>query len=512
MQRFSVLRFIRSMRSIRSIRVRLVLSYVLLTVLTVAVLVLLALTLIRATVNRQEVEALRVNAEAIAKQAMPYMAPVPQMRELDRLAHASAFLGNVRVRILDDENRAIVDSQRPSAQQEISIDGVKFRLVRRSDNAYGTRFVFEMVPDDEPANAIETMPTEIGITQIALSPIAAPNGRGAPTGYIEVTATRAPSNRSVSDTAQALALAGLVAIGIAAVLGLLVSRGLLAPLRQLATAANQMGRGDLSARTHIAARQDEIGQVANQFDQMATQLQGAFADLQSERDALRRFIADASHELRTPITALRMFNELLQGQASSDEQTRAEFLSESQRQLSRLEWITQNLLDLSRLDAGLSRLSLTQVDLGELAASVAAGFKPAAMEKPVTLLVRKPQQAVLAQVDRTRLEMALSNLIENALKFTPSGGQVEVSVRRAERAECTERAIELSVSDSGMGIAADDVPHVFDRFYRGQNVGSVPGNGLGLSIVQSIAQAHGGQVRVMSETGKGSMFVIELPI
>lgn len=482
----------------------------LLTVLTVAVLVLLALTLIRATVARQEMESLRVNAEAIAQQAMPYMAPVPQKRELDRLARASAFLGNVRVRVLDEDQRVIVDSQRPSAQQEISIDGVKFRLVRRTDSANGTRFVFEMVPNETSSAASEPVfVAEVGSnsnTQTALSPIASGRERGVPAGYIEVTAACTPSSQSLANTAQALALAGLVAIGLAALLGLLVSRGLLAPLRQLAAAANQMGQGDLTARTQIATRRDEIGQVANQFDQMATKLQGAFADLQSERDALRRFIADASHELRTPITALRMFNELLQGRASSNENTRAEFLSESQKQLTRLEWITQNLLDLSRLDAGLSKLNFAQVDLGELAASVAAGFKPVAMEKQVALLVRKPQQAVLAQVDRARMEMAISNLIENAVKFTPSGGQIEVSVRR------TERVYEISVSDSGMGIPADDAPHVFDRFYRGQNTGAVQGNGLGLAIVQSIAVAHGGRARLVSEAGPGSTFVIELPL
>jgi signal transduction histidine kinase len=136
--------------------------------------------------------------------------------------------------------------------------------------------------------------------------------------------------------------------------------------------------------------------------------------------------------------------------------------------------------------------------------SVAAGFKPAAMEKGVTLQVRKPQQPVLAQVDCARMEMALSNLIENAVKFTPSGGAVEVSVRR------TEQAIELSVSDTGVGIPEADVPHVFDRFYRGQNANAMQGDGLGLAIVQSIAQAHGGAFRVVSEVGQGSTFMIEL--
>ena len=479
----------------------------LLTVVTVAVLIALALTLIRATVNRQEVESLQGNAEAIAKQAVPLMASGPRLRELDRLARASAFLGNVRVRVLDSHNHAIVDSQGPAARQEITIDGVKFRLVRRDDSVYGSRMVFEMVPDDDSSDANAAVPVaEPNNVRTARAPIADAGGTDAPVGYIEVTTPRTTSSRSLADTAQALALAGLVAIGIAALMGLLVSRGLLAPLRQLAATANQMGQGDLTARTQISARRDEIGQVANQFDQMAARLQQTFADLQTERDALRRFIADASHELRTPITALRMFNELLQGQASSDENTRAEFLSESQKQLGRLEWITQNLLDLSRLDAGLIQLTRTQEDLGEVAVSVANGFKPSAAEREVDLLVRKPQEVVMAQVDRARMEMALSNLIENAVKFTPSGGQVEISVRR------TGDAVELSVSDSGIGIPNEDLPHVFDRFYRGGNTRRVQGNGLGLAIVQSIAQAHGGQVRLMSEAGAGSTFVIVIPV
>jgi signal transduction histidine kinase len=128
------------------------------------------------------------------------------------------------------------------------------------------------------------------------------------------------------------------------------------------------------------------------------------------------------------------------------------------------------------------------------------------MDKNVALLVRKPHEPVLAQVDGVRLEMALSNLIENAVKFTLSGGAVTVSLRR------TERAIELSVSDTGLGIPVEDLPHVFDRFYRGQNVDAVQGNGLGLAIVQSIAQAHGGQVRATSKLGQGSTFTIELPM
>src|SRR5690606_28737522 len=143
----------------------------------------------------------------------------------------------------------------------------------------------------------------------------------------------------------------------AAVVGWAVSRGLTAPIQQLAHTAGRMQAGDLTARAPVHS-QDELGALARQFNRMADQLQSSFGALQQERETLRRFVADASHELRTPMTALRTFTELLQGNAGNDAASRAEFLQESQAQLARLEWITRNLLDLSRLDAGVADLEM----------------------------------------------------------------------------------------------------------------------------------------------------------
>jgi signal transduction histidine kinase len=237
---------------------------------------------------------------------------------------------------------------------------------------------------------------------------------------------------------------------------------------------------------------------------MAAELQRSFAELEAERDALRHFVADASHELRTPITALRMHNELAQGPARNDPAARDEFLQESQRQIERLEWITRNLLDLSRLDAGLVGLDWAQHDAGDVARAAASPFRLVAQEKRIDLVLALPDEPLPARCDRQRLELAVSNLIDNALKFTPPGGRVEVGAAREAA------GIRIWVADDGPGIDPADLPHLFERFYRGRS-SAARGSGLGLAIVKSIIQAHGGQTRVESAPGRGSRFELDLP-
>lgn len=527
-----------------SLRWRLVASYVLLTGLTVGVIVLLATTLLRQYIERQETEALQANAEAIAQQALPLLSK-GRRAELERLARTAAFLSNTRVNILNKDRHTVVDSGRPPADQVIMLitpgvdlnadnpmrflslqvfdetmqrdinlenlpPGSKFMMARRVNTPFGTRLLFEDMLDPSAMQFVDTVqPPETGVLR-TFDVAVVQSGDSDLTnllGYVQVSSRRDINTDTLRPIVQNLAIAGGVAAVLAAVMGLLVSSGLTRPVQRLTLTVNRISQGDLSARTQLAPTEqpnDEIGQLAGQFDQMAARLQTSFGELAAERDALRRFIADASHELRTPITALRMYNELLQGQADDNPATRREFLAATQQQLARLEWITQNLLDLSRLDAGLIKLNLTETHAQALLQRVIAPFAALAQQKPITLdIVAAPDLSV--RCDSARMEMVLGNLVDNAIKFTPAGGQITLTAQRVAD------AVEFSVRDTGVGIPEADLPHIFDRFYRGQNESLAAGNGLGLAIVRSIVQAHGGRVDVGSTVGQGTRFAVQLP-
>ncbi|MDW8319485.1 MAG: HAMP domain-containing sensor histidine kinase [Anaerolineae bacterium] len=539
----------------RSIRWRLVASFVGLTLLTVAVVGVVGLSLVRQLTVQREVAFLQANASAIASQAEALLRRGYDLSRLQDLAHTAAFLSDTRVRILDSSRRVLVDTgPRTEVEELVWVDpvtqawlqqaqatgqapgtviltlptnrpwvklwpeverflaenlpaGTEYIVVQRVVGAGGSRVEFRTgrvpnqvaQPTPEPAAGALAAASPRS-TQVIVAPIGDP---AQPWGFVELSGGLDTSRQAVDTARRAFTLAGLGATLLALAIGLLVSRSLAAPLDSLAATASRMGAGDLSARAPVTT-QDEIGQVATQFNRMAERLETSFAELAAERDALRRFVADASHELRTPITALRSFVELLQGPAADDAEARAEFLAESAAQINRLEWITQNLLNLSRLDAGLVSLDLAVHDAGEIVADTAAAFKARAAEKDIALAVETPDRPLLVRCDRPRLELALTNLLDNALKFTPSGGAVTAG------AKATPAGVALWVSDTGPGVDPEDLPRIFERFYRGRNNGA-PGSGLGLSIVHSIVQAHHGRVTVDNRPGEGCTFTIEIP-
>lgn len=548
----------------RSIRARLILSYVMLTLLTVGLVGSLALLLVQRRVQRQEQAQLRENAEAVARQAESLVWPTAQLGELQELTETAAFVGDNRVRIWDAEHRLLADSgggtgeavlwvlppaewrmhmedgegppfliMMPGARRHSSMEEwddlldelppeTAYTLIRRWEGMWGQRFVFQTTPEGTPLPR-EGRPDKLPRERLAgvlgdrrsggeaLASIGAPDGSTG--GYVEVSGGPDLSSSVLRTIGGAIWLAAGGTAVLAVIVGLVVSQGLSAPVRSLTTTTDRMGRGDLSVRASVRGR-GEFAHLAGQFNQMAGRLETSFSDLETERDALRRFIADASHELRTPITALKSFVALLQGPAADDPQAQAEFLAESQVQIERLEWITRDLLDLSRLDAGLAALDLAEHDVGELIEAAAAGLGAQAREKKIVLSLHLPHPALVLCCDRTRIEMAISNLLDNALKYTPAGGEVEVG------AFLHEEHVRIWVRDTGCGILPEDQSRIFERFARGQRARDAvdgtacpraEGSGLGLAIVKSIAQAHGGRVWVESEVGAGSLFVIEVP-
>ncbi len=304
----------------------------------------------------------------------------------------------------------------------------------------------------------------------------------------------------------ALFAAGLAALAVSLLVGTLAARRLTGPLARLRRASGRLAQGDLDERSPRFGIV-EVDDLAQAFNLMADQLSESVRMLQADRDRLREFVADVSHELRTPIAALRTFTELQRDGGVDDEQ-RAEFLDRSTEQISRLEWMSTNLLDLSRIDSGIFPLDMRSGDIRDPVRSVVEAQAEVAEQRGVSLVSQVPTNPVMLRFDRERVVQLLTNLVGNALKFTQRGGEVVVSL-----ADGTDAAL-LEVRDSGPGIPEAELPLVFDRFFRGTNVGEAraSGSGLGLAIARSIVEMHGGTISVASVVGAGSTFSVSLPL
>jgi signal transduction histidine kinase len=331
-----------------------------------------------------------------------------------------------------------------------------------------------------------------------------PDGTGAP--YIVVVSD--PFTTREATLAQirgALVGAGLLALLVSLVTGVIAARGLTVPISRLRVVAGHVAQGHLDERA-VPSGVVEIDELGQQFNVTADRLAGTLRMLEADRDRLREFVADVSHELRTPIAALRLYTELLSSD-DVDDATRQEFLERSTEQIGRLEWLSTNLLDLSRIDAGIFPLDVHEGDLRDPIQAVVQALSEDAVERGVALDSAVPADPVEVRFDRERIVQLMTNLIGNALKFTPRGGGV--SVRLDEGGD----EVTILVRDTGHGIPADELPRIFERFYRGTNTGEAraSGSGLGLAIVRSIVEMHGGRIDLTSEVGRGTEFRITLP-
>jgi len=295
---------------------------------------------------------------------------------------------------------------------------------------------------------------------------------------------------------RALLWAGLLAGGLGIGLGLLLAYQIIAPLRKLRAAAAAIAGGDLSQRVNVTT-QDEIGDLAGAFNHMTSELE--------RHQALRRnLVADIAHELRTPLSVVRgSLEAMLDGVHPLDE-THVTPVYEETLLLQRL---VDDLRLLSLADAGQLALEMRPVGMGELVVSVVKGADAVAKEQRITLKSQVEPDLPSVRGDAQRLRQVLNNLLGNALRHTPPGGHVEVSARP------TGRGIEVTVTDSGPGIAREDLPHVFERFYRGDRSRTRRngGTGLGLSIARKLVEAHGGNISVGSAPERGTCFTFWLP-
>ncbi len=340
----------------------------------------------------------------------------------------------------------------------------------------------------------------VQINQSRLRAYVAPltNTQGRVVGVVELAQNLRDVDMTLARLGAEIAVSIMAALGIAAIGGALLARSALAPIDQISRTAHAITRAhDLGKRIEGAGSSDEVGRLASTINEMLARIEELFRVQQ-------RFVADVSHELRSPLTAMRGNLDLLRRGAAVHPETREEGLAAIDSEVARMSRMVSDLLLLARADAGVP-IAKQDVELDTLLLDVYRQSRMSADGVKVSLGT-EDQATILG--DRDRLKQALLNLVGNAIKYTPSGGEVKLSLEK------DQEWVRIAVRDTGIGIAPEHIPHLFDRFYRVDKARArdAGGAGLGLAIAKSVVDAHNGKITVESQPGKGSTFTIWLPL
>jgi two-component system sensor histidine kinase MprB len=314
-------------------------------------------------------------------------------------------------------------------------------------------------------------------------------------GYaVSVTRTLTEVDDALARIRLFLGLVALGGVGAAVALGLVVSRAALAPVRRLTEATERVrATGDLSERIEVGG-QDELTRLADSFNAMLGALEGSTQALEESARAQRQLVADASHELRTPLTSLRTNFEVLATGRELPADERRRLLDDVVEQIGEMTTLIAELIELARGADQPRRTEDVRLDL-----LTAEAVERAQRDRPGVEFTTDLTESVVVGVP-TSLERAIVNLLDNAAKWSPPGGEIEVSVRDGR----------VVVRDHGPGIDDEDLPHVFDRFYRSPSARTLPGSGLGLAIVRQVAESHGGNVQAERAEGGGTRVTLSL--
>jgi signal transduction histidine kinase len=300
-----------------------------------------------------------------------------------------------------------------------------------------------------------------------------------------------------------------VSIIIAGAAGLVIFRLVLRRLRRLEDLATRVTEGDLDARVPSPGS-DEIGRLGDRLNRMTASLAEAKQRVEHSDRQRRQLLADISHELATPLTSIRGYTEtLLDPSMTLSDDERASYLRHVLDESERMDLLIQDLLELTRLEAGASDLNKERLDWAALCRNTIERFRPRFDNAGVSIRWDGPAEEAWLEADGRRLEQVLENLLVNALRYVPQDGTVSLTLE-AVTDDDTKR-FRLTIIDDGPGFPPEDLPHVFDRFYRGDPARSTGGSGLGLAIVQEIVRRHNGAVRADNRTPSGAAIIIELP-
>ncbi len=462
----------------RSIFWRLVVSQVLIAILAVAAAGMLSYRLFRDHYITAEERELKRVGRAVAELASPLLAEEGLGRDVSTVARTAGALVDGRVCIFGSQEHALLAASGDGEGDELSDAALRSVL---SGEVHFER------------TSAKCEPRQLFKVTVPI------NSAGGPMGSVMV---RAPveGTESILRNVRRLSLGTALWVGIGALLlSLLLARTITSPLRRITDASARIGEGNLDTRVDPLPS-GEIGELATTINEMAERLERM-------EEMRRSFVANASHQLRTPLTGARGFVEALADGTASTPEARQRCATVALAEMGRMQVLIEKLMDLSRYDAGAVTLEPELAPVDGLVQGALTAFETRAAEMGVSLVTDVEPGLPAVAVDGARVVEALGNLIDNALRVTPSGGAVTVGVARAGD------AARLSVADEGPGVSAEDRDAVWDRFFSRRRVGEAGGGmGLGLAIVSEIAHAHGGEVFLEDAHEGGAVFGLTLPI
>ena len=394
---------------------------------------------------------------------------------------------NLRITVIDKDGKVLSDSEEDPVQME---NHMKRREIAQAvQNGFGqsTR------PSDTLGYSMKYVAVRVGEPEQIL-------------GFVRLAVPLSKVQLELQTIYRVVLFGVIFAVVIALVVAYFVSRSITSPIRQMQQSAEQFAGGDFSAKLKIKSK-DELGQLAGSLNAMADELQQKIENL-NRMDTIRTdFVANVSHELKTPLTLIKGYIETLEGKSMDDKEESARFISIIKEHSDRLGNIIDDLLSLSELELSKDCVNITEFDLEKLIDEILPGFGHALDEKKLDLTTDSQGRNFIIKADRDKIGQVFVNIIDNAIKYTKESGRIEVSL--SEHNE----VVEVVIRDSGIGIPREHLGRIFERFYRVDKSRSrqLGGTGLGLSIAKHIVLVHNGNIILESELNQGTKVSVTLP-
>lgn len=477
----------------KSLQTKITLTYLFLAGVGVAAVGVLSSVGIEASFQDHLVDQLTSQANVL--RLMVRDEPSATLVEVDTHVKGFARLSNLRVTLIDTDGMVVVDSDVPVEK----LSSVESHL-HRPEIEEAARTGIGMDKRRSTTVGRDLLYVALKTKGLSLHKISRD------VAYIRLSIDLTEVQKSISEIRMRILIAGLTVLLVVAGVSVFTSRRISQPMVDIARKVEEIRSGNLDVHLEVSSN-DEIGQLGRAINDLVDKLKADIRKVEKLERVRSEFLGNISHELRTPIFSLQGFLETLLDGAVDDPAVNRDFLQKAHFHASRLNTLLTELIDISQIESGEMKMSFRYFQLGDFLQPVVRDFQSIAEQHQVRLTFRTPDgddTEVLG--DRERLRIVLNNLVENAIRYNNPGGEVIVSYR------VEDGTARIEVSDTGIGIAEQHLPRIFERFYRVDNVRSREsgGTGLGLAIVKHIIEAHGSRVEVISRIGQGTAFSFSL--